>query len=89
MRPLPTNNEFVEMVDYVMDSVRDPIGLGSETLFDSNSGVGSSVPLLGSGAGLPVGQSEPKVMEVDEGKDEEEDTESDDGHEARADPMPN
>jgi hypothetical protein len=40
-------------------------------------------------AGLPAGQWEPEVMEIDEGEDKEEDTESNDGHEARADPMPN
>jgi hypothetical protein len=39
-------------------------------------------------ASLPAGQWEPEVMEIDEGEDKEEDAESDDGHEARADPMP-
>jgi hypothetical protein len=46
MHPLPVNYEFIGMVDYVVDSVRDPLGSGSETSSDSNSGVGSYHPSL-------------------------------------------
>jgi hypothetical protein len=46
VHPLPTNNEFIRMVDYVTDFVRDPLGSGLKTSSDSNFGVGSCHPSL-------------------------------------------
>jgi hypothetical protein len=54
----------------------------------SGTGDDDKPPAPSSEASLPAGQWEPEVMEIDEGEDKEEDEESNDDHEARADPIP-
>jgi hypothetical protein len=42
--PFSADNEFVKVVDYIVDSIHDLLGSDSETFFDSSSSRGSHHP---------------------------------------------
>jgi hypothetical protein len=44
LRSFSTDSEFVEMADYIVDSIHDLLGLDSQTFFDSSSSRGSHHP---------------------------------------------